>query len=141
MIFHEARLGHDQRAFVLQSDALLPAQFYETMQRSLYLQPDKQLMLAVLDNALQCLQKHLLARSRKGRRLFRETEEWVLARDSDWIFSFENICEFLTLDPEYLRKRVRLWKEKQLAQWQGSQPQPSPTPGKKACKKSLRAAA
>ncbi len=141
MIFHETSLGHDRRAFVLQSDALLPAQYYETLQRSDYLQPDKQLMLAVLDNALECLQKHLLARSRKGRRLFRESEEWVLETDSDWIFSFENICQFLDLDPAYLRKRVRLWKEKELAQAQSFQPEPSPAPGKKACKKSLRAAA
>ena len=141
MIFHEARLGQDERAFVLQSDVLLPAQFYETMQRSHHLQPDKQLMLAVLDNALECLQKYLLARSRKGRRLFQESEQWVLETDSDWIFSFENICQFLDLDPEYLRKRVRLWKEKELAQAQSSHPQPTSAPGKKACKKSLRAAA
>ena len=140
MILHEARLGHDHRAFVFQSDALLPSQFYETM-RSHSLQPDKQLMLAVLDNALEYLQKYLLARSRKGRRLFQESEQWVLETDSDWIFSFENICQFLDLDPEYLRKRVRLWQENELAQAQGSQPRPTPGSTKKAGKKSLRAAA
>ena len=140
MILHEARLGHDHRAFVFQSDALLPSQFYETM-RSHSLQPDKQLMLAVLDNALEYLQKYLLARSRKGRRLFQESEQWVLETDSEWIFSFENICQFLDLDPEYLRKRVRLWKEKELAQAESFQPQPPLGSRKKAGKKSLRAAA
>lgn len=98
-------------------------------------------MLAVLDNALESLQKYLLARSRKGRRLFQESEQWVLETDSEWIFSFENICQFLDLDPEYLRKRVRLWKEKELAQAESFQPQPPLGSRKKAGKKSLRAAA
>ena len=34
-------------------------------------------MLAVLDDAIACFQKHAFARGRKGKILFREAEDWV----------------------------------------------------------------
>ena len=30
--------------------------------------------------------------------------EWVEDTDTDWLFSFTNICDLLGFDPEYLRE-------------------------------------
>ena len=68
-------------------------------------------MLAVLDNAIECFQKYVLAQRERERRLFREAEEWILERNSDWFFSFENICETLELYPDYIRQGLLCWKE------------------------------
>ena len=34
---------------------------------------------------------------------------------SDWLFSFENICEVLGFDPQYVRQGLVRWKRKKLA--------------------------
>jgi hypothetical protein len=71
--------------------------------------------MAVLDEAIVCFQKHLFARESRGKRLFQEAEEWILEGNSEWIFSFENICDVLELDPRYVRQGLLRWKEKRLA--------------------------
>lgn len=72
------------------------------------------LMLAVLDNAIECFQKYVLAQREREKRLFREAEEWIVEKDSDWFFSFENICETLQLYPDYIRQGLLCWKEAKL---------------------------
>ena len=72
------------------------------------------LMLAVLDNAIECFQKYVLGQRERERRLFQEAEDWILEKDSDWFFSFENICETLELYPDYIRQGLMSWKEAKL---------------------------
>ena len=61
-------------------------------------------MLAVLEDAIECFQKYADAHDGKRERSFLEAEEWILERDSDWPFSFENICNVFDLDPNYIRR-------------------------------------
>ena len=68
-------------------------------------------MLAVLADAVGYFQKYVLAEDEKGKKLFQEEEEWILEKNSDWLFSFENICEALRLDPNYIRQGLLSWKE------------------------------
>jgi len=44
------------------------------------------LMLAVLENAIECFQRNIFAHKRKRKRLYQEAEEWILEKDSDWCF-------------------------------------------------------
>ena len=55
------------------------------------------LMAAVLEDAIHVLRKR--PRSRAGR----EAREWLHSVDRSWPFSFERICEALSLEPEYIR--------------------------------------
>ena len=71
-------------------------------------------MLAVLESAVEDFQKYVLARKPRGKRLFQEAEEWFLEKDSDELFSFENICETLQLHPDYIRQGLMGWKEAKL---------------------------
>jgi hypothetical protein len=97
-------------ASLFQPDTLLPAQFLETYRRKLHMEPETRLMLAVLEDAVACFQKYVLARDERGVELFREAEQWVLQEDHEWLFSFDNICESLGINPEYLRAGLVRWK-------------------------------
>ena len=85
----------------------------ETFRRS-YLEPEQKLMLAVLDNAIACFQNYAFTRDRKAKVLFQEAEDWVQDTNSDWPFSFANVCETLGFDPDYLRQGLGQWKAAKL---------------------------
>ena len=72
---------------------------------------EEKLMLAVLENAVEYFQKHVLARNPSGKKLFQEAEEWFLEKDSDGLFSFEYICDTLQLRPDYIRQGLLSWKK------------------------------
>ena len=103
----------DRVSSLFQPDTLLSEQYLETHRRKTHLEPEKRLMLAILDDAVACFQKHITAQRPKEKVLFQDAEDWFLEKDSDWCFSFENICESLGLDPDYLRKGLMQWKEGQ----------------------------
>ena len=73
---------------------------------------EEKLMLAILEDGIACYQKYADARDRRGKILFREAEQWILEEKSDWIFSFENVCEVLGLAPKYVRQGLLRWKER-----------------------------
>lgn len=91
-------------------------EFLETLRKKGYREGIEGLMLAVLQDAVDCYQKFVTARSRKGQRLFSEAEEWILDDGTDWPFSFVTICEVLGLDPQYLREGLARWKATKLSE-------------------------
>lgn len=112
---YESGLSMEERVTSLfQPDTLLPDQFLETFRRKSHLEPEKKLMLAVLEDAIACYQKYIFARDGKGKALFQEAEEWIKEKGGDWLFSFTNVCEILGFDPDYLRQGLMQWKEKRL---------------------------
>jgi hypothetical protein len=88
--------------------------FLQTFRRKSYLEPEKKLMLAVLENGVECFQKYAFARDRKGRLLFQEVAYWVQDTNRDWLFSFANVCETLGFAPDYLRQGLGQWKAAKL---------------------------
>ena len=72
-------------------------------------QPECRLLWAVLENAVDTYMKNATATSRRGKRLFREAEEWIMQDDPTWLCSFISICHVLGLDPGYLRLGLRRW--------------------------------
>jgi len=112
---YESGLNMEERVTSLfQPDTLLPEQYLDTFRRKSHLEPEKKLMLAVLEDAIACYQKYLFARDGKGKALFQEAEEWIKEKGGDWLFSFPNVCEILGFDPEYLRQGLVQWKEKRV---------------------------
>src|SRR5215831_5246829 len=75
---------------------------------------EERLMLAVLESAVEDFQKCVLARKPRGKQLFQHAEDWFLEKDSEELFSFENICETLGLHPGHIRKGLMVWKEARL---------------------------
>jgi hypothetical protein len=105
----------DEMASLFQPDSLLPVQYFENFRRKVQTEPEKRLMLAVLEDALACFQKHFSSRGGRGLRLFRETEEWIFRGDISQPFSFTNICEVVGFDPEYVRQGLLKWRERKIS--------------------------
>ncbi len=104
----------DTFAHLLQPDTLLPSQYYAALKRKATHEPERRLAIAVLQDAVDCFQKHLRARDRKARQLFVEAEEWITSEDRSWPFSFENICDLLQINAAYLRRGLLSWRERAL---------------------------
>ncbi len=93
----------DFLARILEPDIFLPSQFYGAGGLSRKLEGEKRLMIAILKDAVECLEKYRGARSSSGRSHYQNALEWVEDNSTDWLFSFTNICDLLGFDPEYLR--------------------------------------
>lgn len=106
----------DTYKHLLQPDTLLPSQYFAALKRKTQQEPERRLAIAVLEDAVDCFQKHLMARDRKSRQLFVDADEWISSDDRSWPFAFENICDLLQINSEYLRRGLDAWKDKQLAQ-------------------------
>ncbi|NMC61561.1 MAG: hypothetical protein GYA55_00180 [SAR324 cluster bacterium] len=65
--------------------------------------PERALMSAVLFDAIQLLLAGRSFRRAEEAAAFRETQVWFLSHDREYVFSFENVCEALGINPEYLR--------------------------------------
>ena len=102
----------DRIASLFQPDTLLSAQYFDNMRRRTLLEPEKRLMLAILEDAVNCFQENLSAESGKRKILFNDVEQWIRADGSDWVFSFDHICEALGFTPAYVRQGLLRWQEK-----------------------------
>ena len=101
----------------LESDILVPSQFFDKRHAEGSAQPEKRLMLAVMEDAISTFQKSVPEANRRQRRLLRETEEWIRSTDASWPFSFENICAALDIEANYLRNGLSEWKATHLAHY------------------------
>jgi hypothetical protein len=94
---------------VFQPEIMLPVQFYDLLRRKHELQGEKLLMFAVLEDGVESYMKYLNSPTRKGQNRFHEAEEWIEREDKQWLFSFDNVCEALDIDPEYMRGGLIRW--------------------------------
>ena len=84
-------------------EVVLPDQMFPGAKLPAFVQSEGRLMLAILQDAVDCYQRHALARNPRHREEFEEAKAWITSSDSDWVFSFENICNVLGIDPDYVR--------------------------------------
>ncbi len=97
-------------ASLFQPDTVSPAQYLETVCRKTHLEAEQELMLAVLEDAVTCFHGYFAARDKTETRLFREAEDWILQQEkSNCLFSFDNVCESLGLNPGYIREGLLRW--------------------------------
>ena len=94
----------DFLARILEPDIFLPSQFYGSGGLSRKLEGEKRLMIAILKDAVECLDKFRGSRSSSGRSHYLSALEWVQDENTEWLFSFTNICDLLGFDPNYLRE-------------------------------------
>src|SRR5258708_14718316 len=100
---------------LFEPDTLLPIQYFEAMRKKHLLEGEKRLILSVLEDAIECFMKCIDSSTNKGQRLFRDADEWINLEDKRWVFSFDNVCDMLDINPEYMRNGLRRWKEKKIA--------------------------
>jgi len=98
---------------LFEPDTLSQDQFYSTMRKCEPGDPERRLMVAVLEDVVACLSIDLGQCSSRQRLDFYDAQAWINApNNSNWVFSFSSICETLGLDPEYLRRGLNQWVTK-----------------------------
>jgi hypothetical protein len=107
-------------------DIILPAQFHPRSHSKA--SGECRLMIALLEDAIHCFQKHLFAEEERNRRLFREADEWIRSERPDAILSFEYVCGVLGLEPGYLRRQLQLWQDQQMTRAAAAHPRRSHGP-------------
>jgi hypothetical protein len=97
----------------LEPDTILPAQLVGTCRLTASTMPERRLFLAVLEDAVITFQRYVTSTRRRGQRLFRETEEWIVSDDVYSACSFQNVCDVLGFDSQYLRQGLLAWRDRQ----------------------------
>jgi hypothetical protein len=109
----EREIGIEERmAGLLQPDTLLPSQYFGRLRRGAQLDGERRLMIAVLEDAVETYRKQAGARDGRAQQAFREAEEWIDDTDRTWLFSFENICDVLDINAEYVRRGLKSLKHR-----------------------------
>jgi hypothetical protein len=85
---------------------------FESLFKRTIREGEKELMLAVLEDAINIFQRYLVAGNEKESKQFQEVQEWILGKNGHWLYSFDNVCETLGLDPSYLRRGLRAWAKR-----------------------------
>jgi hypothetical protein len=79
-----------------------------------YQKGEERLMLAVLKDAVECIERYRTGCGVHSRPTYDEALQWVRTHDRIWPFSFENICLGLDLDPDRLRSFLVLQRPSQV---------------------------
>lgn len=105
-------LDLDSRSTVrFQPDELAAHQYQKTFERVRPLQPERRLMLAVLEDAIICFQRYLNAKGGKEKKLHQDATAWIFDQNDMRAFSFESICAVCGLDPDYVRRGLLNWSQ------------------------------
>lgn len=100
----------ERPSLYFEPDVLSGHQFFKIYRQKSHSDREEKLMFAVLTDAIECFQKYMGGNSRRSLTLFREAEAWIACRDSSWPYSFENICEVLNINANYLRIGLMQWR-------------------------------
>lgn len=92
-------MTHDFELVPCGPGAVLPAHVSDTSGA-------RALMLAVLEDAVRCIENGRWQRRFRARRLAAEAGAWVRCDRADWPFSFRNVCEALGIDADAMRRRL-----------------------------------
>lgn len=104
----------DSLQSMFEPDVLLPAQFFDGRKYRVF-NGERKLMAALLVDGVEAY----VSTSLREEEEFPEIPEedtgsyekdarfWVHTRDRNYVFSFDNVCESLGLDPDYVRRGLQ----------------------------------
>lgn len=110
MVVLPASKTASERSGLFQPDTLNSYEIFGGRRRRI-LEPEKRLMMSILEIAVMDFQKYINSRSLRGCRLHEDAEEWFKNPDEKHLFSFRNVCSNLGLDPNYLLGGLLRWEE------------------------------
>lgn len=91
---------------------LLPGQYVDLVRRNNVIEGELKLLLAVLEDAIRCYLRNANSEGGERRREFVEVRNWFEGRTTGAghtdIFSFENLCAALGIQPNCLLARLRI---------------------------------
>jgi hypothetical protein len=91
---------------------LQPGQYVDLVRRNHVIEGELKLLLAVLEDAIRCYLRNANAKNGERRRNFVEVRNWfegaLAGAGRADIFSFENLCVALGIEPRVLLARLRI---------------------------------
>jgi hypothetical protein len=114
---HSSSISNNEPHSFLEPDFILPEQFYSVDEIGLQ-NGERKLMTAILSDGIeafiaQCslqsaastVEEEEIEESVRLERFFcrNDAGSWVYTSDGEYIFSFDNVCQCLGINPEYLR--------------------------------------
>jgi hypothetical protein len=103
--------AEDRLSPLFQPDTLMSDEYFANYRRRIPLEPEKALLLAVLEDGVRTFQENIFAESGKKRALLDEAREWLFTHGVEHVFSFDSVCSSLGLDPVYIRCGLKRWEE------------------------------
>ena len=96
----------------IEAGLVLPGQYADLVRRNHVIEGELKLLLAVLEDAIRCYLRNVNAKDGEHRREFVEVRAWfdgsmAGTRCGD-IFSFENLCAALGIEPRVLLARLQI---------------------------------
>jgi len=111
----------DPAVTMVEPDTMTPLQFFDRAMTESTLVPEKRLMLAVLEDAIASFQRNFIQARHCHDADDYDVESWLESDDMSWPFSFASICQALDMEPEYLRRGLKSWRDR--AETQGTRGQ------------------
>jgi hypothetical protein len=96
----------DLRSGLFEPWVLLPTQVAADAQTGRTLSGPGALMLAVLEEAIRCIERGRRYRHAHIRKIGAEAEAWMRSDSREWPFAFASICDVLGLDVDATRARL-----------------------------------
>lgn len=97
------------------AEVLLSAQFHHRRNSARMLEPLRRLMVAILVDAIRCIQTKFDARQPARRQDYADARLWISSDDDRAVFSFKAVCDTLDIDPNAIRQYLLQWEEKRLS--------------------------
>lgn len=101
----------DRLSPLFQPDTLISDEYFANYRRRIPLEPEKTLLLAVLEDGVRTFQDNIFAETGKKRVLLDEAREWLFTDGFEHVFSFNSVCTSLGIDPGYIRRGLKRWEE------------------------------
>lgn len=87
-------------------DPIIAAAFFGSSSHNGPVSAERELMIAVLSDAIECFWKYRNSRAALAIRLYQEAKAWLFADNENQPFSFQNICQTLGLESSYIRRGI-----------------------------------
>ena len=95
-------------------DAILPVQFYDSGVSLTQDEGIRRLLVAILEDAVRTFQSAQATKplTKRQRAAIREVELWIYDASALSLFSYNNVCEFLGIDPDAFKMGLLEWRRR-----------------------------
>jgi len=106
------RFSREEAKLFGQPDVLCLDEYLHVYQGRPAETPERRLVAAVLRDAIDCYLRDCFTKNRHKKRSFREAAEWFFKGDNYGVFSLENVCGILNIDPGYIRRSLMQYEQR-----------------------------
>jgi hypothetical protein len=113
--YGDDRFSRDDAKLLHEPDVLCVDEYLHVYQGRPAETPERRLVAAILRDAIDCYIRDCFTKKRHKKRSFREAEEWFFKGDDFGVFSLENVCGILNIDPGYIRRSLIQYEQQNAA--------------------------